>query len=185
MKYTIVPLSLDNIKDITCLYKAVFGKSITLSTVHKKFDTSYLGKSHFGHLAYYNEEPVAFIGAIPVLMHYKNGYELAAQYVDAMTMPNHTGKGLFTTLAKHTEKQLLDARIKFVWVFPNQYSEYMLFNKLDWKYVERMQGFKIKVTNIPLEKIVRKFDLTSTLYEKHLAGVFKKHKVNTIRINSD
>jgi len=179
MKYTIAPLSLENINDLLYLYKAVFNNSISLGQVLKKYDTSYLGKSHFGHIAYHNGQPIAFHGAIPVLMQYYNDNELAAQYGDAMTLPNYNGKGLFTTLGKQTDKQLRNQGINFVWGFPNQNSEFGYLNKLEWNYVERMQCYKIKTSILPFEKIVRKFDLTTNLYEKHIANVFEKYKVNT------
>lgn len=178
MKYTISPLSLENIKDLTYLYKKVFGNSVTISLVNKKFDTSYLDKSHFGHLAYHNDQPIAFHGAIPVLMQYNGKQEIAAQYGDAMTLPNYTGNGLFTVLGKHTDKQLLEAGIRFVWGFPNQNSEYGYLNKLDWQYKERMKGFKIKTAKLPLEKIFKKNNLTSGLYDKYIHKTFEKYKTN-------
>ncbi len=178
MKYTIVPLSLENIKDLSYLYKNVFGNSVTLSLVKKKFDTSYLGKSHFGHLAYDNDKPIAFHGAIPVLMQHKGKQEIAAQYGDAMTLPDYTGNGLFTILGKHTDKQLLEAGIRFVWGFPNQNSEYGYLNKLDWQYKERMLGFKIKTTNLPLEKIFKRNNITRGLYDKYIKKTFEKYKTD-------
>lgn len=178
MSYTIVPLTSKNIKDLPHLYKNVFGNDNCLSMVQKKFDTSHLGISHFGHLAYKNEIPVAFHGAIPVLMEHNGVYELAAQYGDAMTLPDHTGNGLFTTLGKLTDMQLKAAGVKFVWGFPNQNSEYGYLNKLDWKYVERMQGFSIKTSIIPIEKLAQKFVVSRTIYGKYIQRVFEKYKTN-------
>ncbi|MDH7448049.1 GNAT family N-acetyltransferase [Aquimarina sp. 2201CG14-23] len=178
MEYSIVPLSQENIKDLTYLYKKVFGNSVTLNSVNRKFDTSYLGKSLFGHLAYDKDQPIAFHGAIPVLMEYENTYEIAAQYGDAMTLPNYTGKGLFTTLGNHTDEQLKSAGIRFVWGFPNQNSEYGYLNKLNWIYKERMQGFKVKAANIPLEKLVKKNNTTNSLYNKRIERVFEKYKID-------
>jgi len=178
MSYTIVPLSSANIKDLTYLYKRVFGNLMTLDMVKTKFDTSYLGTGYFGHLAYADNQPVAFHGAIPVLMKYKGVYELAAQYGDAMTLPEHTGKGLFTTLGKKTDEQLKKAQVKFVWGFPNQNSEYGYLNKLNWVYKERMQRFNVKTAVVPIEKITRKFSVSHDLYSKHIKSVFEKYKTH-------
>lgn len=178
MSYTIVPLSLENMEDLTYLYKHVFGNTITLDIVKRKFDTSYLGLSHFGHIAYHNNKPVAFHGAVPVLMTYNGATELAAQYGDAMTLPNHTGKGLFTKLGKLTDAQLEAAGITFVWGFPNQNSEYGYLNKLDWQYVERMQGFTIKTSAIPLEKIAQKFNFAKNIYSKRIDRIFEPYRTN-------
>lgn len=178
MEYKVVPLSVENSKDLTYLYQAVFGNSITPDLINKKFNTSYLGKSHFGHLAYDKDRPIAFHGAIPVLMHYNGKDEIAAQYGDAMTLPNYTGNGLFTSLGKYTDRQLQEAGIRFVWGFPNQNSEYGYLNKLDWEYEERMIGFKVKAANFPLEKLAKKINIASTMYDRHIENVFDKYKTN-------
>ncbi len=175
MSYNIVPLSTENIKDLTYLYKHVFGNNMSIDMVKKKFDTDHLGVSYFGHLAYENKKPVAFHGAIPVLMKYNGLTELAAQYGDAMTMPGHTGKGLFTKLGKYTDQQLKKAGIKFVWGFPNQNSEYGYLNKLDWKYKERMLGYTIKTSFFPFGKVVSKFDFTKNIYDKRVRDIFSDY----------
>ncbi|KAA1244138.1 GNAT family N-acetyltransferase [Aquimarina sp. RZ0] len=180
MEFRIEKLTETNIKDLKTIYKVVFGNKVSDNFVFQKFDTSYLGLKYFGHLAYHHDKPIAFHGAIPVMMRYNDQTEIAAQYGDAMTFPEYTGKGLFTKLGKLTDIQLQQAGIKFVWGFPNQNSEYGYINKLDWKYVERMQGFKIKTSNIPIEKIARKVNFTNQVFEKHLAQVFAKHQTKQI-----
>lgn len=178
MDYQIVPLSKDNFTDLKFLYEAVFDNDYSLSYIVKKYNTEYLGKSLFGHLAYYNKKPVAFHGAIPVLMTYNNQYELAAQYGDAMTLKEHNGKGLFTKLGKLTDEQLKKAGISFVWGFPNQNSEYGYLNKMTWVYTERMQCFKVKIPTVPFEKLFRKLNLTSKAYDHYLNKKLSKFKTN-------
>ena len=178
MIYNFEALTSKNIHDLVFLYKAVFGNKVTDEFVLKKFDTSYLINKYFGHLAYFNEKPVAFHGAIPVLMKYNNKTEIAAQYGDAMTLKNHTGKGLFTKLGKLTDAQLIKADIKFIWGFPNQNSEYGYLNKLDWQYEERMQGFKLRTSKLQIEKFSKKIKFTSKIYQNHIEKTFEKYKVN-------
>ncbi|WP_299438763.1 GNAT family N-acetyltransferase [uncultured Aquimarina sp.] len=180
MEFRFEKLTETNIKDLKTIYKTVFGNKVSDNFVFRKFDTSYLGLKHFGHLAYHKDKPIAFHGAIPVLMQYNDQTEIAAQYGDAMTFPEYAGKGLFTKLGKLTDIQLQKAGIKFVWGFPNQNSEYGYLNKLDWKYIERMQGFKIKTTNVPIEKIARKVNFTNQIFEKYLAQVFAKYRIDEI-----
>ncbi|WP_296381225.1 GNAT family N-acetyltransferase [Winogradskyella sp.] len=179
MSYTIAPLSLENIKDLAYLYKKVFGNNYTIDIIKQKYDTSYLDLSHFGHIAYNKMQPIAFHGAIPVLMEHNGNYEIAAQYGDAMTLPKYTGNGLFTELGKLTDNQLKKANVKFVWGFPNQNSEYGYLNKLDWQYVDRMQGFKIKTGMLAVEKVTRKLNFTNQLYESHILKVFKNYTTDT------
>ena len=180
MDYQIAALSLENIKDLKYLYKKVFNNDVTLEFIHEKFDTSYLGKSYFGHMAYDQGNPIAFHGAIPVLMEYEGKKEIAAQYGDAMTLPNYTGKGLFTKLGKLTDTQLQKADVKFVWGFPNQNSEYGYINKLDWLYKERMFGFSIKTSNFPLEKLSKISKISKKFYQKHILDFFKPYKTNKL-----
>lgn len=178
MEYHIEALSNKNIKDIKQLYKSVFKNKVSHNFISKKFDTSYLIKNYFGHLAYFKGSPVAFHGAIPVKMQYRNKQEIAAQYGDAMTLSQHTGKGLFTKLGERTDLLLKKSGITFVWGFPNQNSEYGCLNKLNWKYVERMQGFKISISKIPLEKMIRKTGFVNTFYTQHIGKAFSEYKVN-------
>ncbi|WP_237274909.1 GNAT family N-acetyltransferase [Tenacibaculum ovolyticum] len=177
MPYIFKPLNSNNIKDLTYLYKHIFGNTMTLKMVKSKFNTSYLRMGYFGHLAYDNEQPIAFHGAIPVLMQYNGVQEMAAQYGDAMTLPKYTGNGLFTKLGKLTDEQLKKAGIKFVWGFPNQNSEYGYLNKLDWNYKERMQRFNFKVS-FPIEKFARKFSITNNLYNTNILKRIEKHKTS-------
>jgi hypothetical protein len=178
MEYRFEPLSGENISDLKIIYKAVFGNDYSVADIMRKFDTDYLGVKYFGHIAYFDNKPVAFHGAIPVQMRYNDGLELAAQYGDAMTLKNHTGKGLFTILGGLTDRQLQEAGIKFVWGFPNQNSEYGYLNNLKWNYVERMKGFKIKISHFPIEKIAQKSKLTSSLFRKKAASAFEKFRIN-------
>ena len=180
MEYHIKPLSKQNLKDVQYLYRKVFNNKVNLYFVTKKFDTSYLRKNYFGHLAYYNNEPVAFHGAIPVAMTYNKKTELAAQYGDAMTIKEHTGKGLFTKLGKLTDTLLQQEGITFVWGFPNQNSQYGYLHKLDWQYKTRMHGFKIKTSKLPIEKVLQKTILTKKMYQQYIEKVFLQYKVDEI-----
>jgi hypothetical protein len=180
MDIQIEALNSDNLLDLKDLYKAVFGNEVNAEYLRHKFDTSYLGVKHFGHLAYHKGKPIAFHGAIPMLMQYENRTEIAAQYGDAMTLKNYWGKGLFTRLGRLTDEQLRAAGVRFVWGFPNQNSEYGYLNKMNWKYVERMQGFKIKTAPLPVEKIARKNKKLEQLYTKRLEQSLSAYRVDKV-----
>jgi GNAT superfamily N-acetyltransferase len=180
MSYKFISLTSENIKDLIYLYKHIFGEIVTLNELLAKFDTSYLGTGYFGYLAYDKEKPIAFQGVVPVLMKYNEKTELAAQYTDSMTLPIYRGKGILTELIKLTYDALRKENVKFIWAFPNQNSEYVFKNKLDWQFNERIQGFSIKTTLLPIEKIARKFDITNRLYEKKILKCFKIYKTDAI-----
>jgi hypothetical protein len=180
MEYRIEKLSDKNFPDLKSIYKTVFGAIYSENEIYKKFDTSYLGLKYFGHIAYYQQKPIAFHGAILVQMKHNNQLELSAQYGDAMTLKEHAGKGLFTKLGELTDEQLKTAGIKFVWGFPNQNSEYGYINNLNWKYEEQVKGYKIKIATIPFEKMARKIKFTSKIYDKIMLKFFLKFKTNKI-----
>jgi len=176
MNYRIEKLNPSNLKDLIILYRDVFKRHFTEETLRKKYDTSYLGKSYFGHIAYDEQDyPAAFHGAIPFRLQYKDSIELAAQYGDAMTNPKHAGKGLFTRLGRLTDNELKGAGIRFVYGFPNQNSEYGYLNKLDWISNERMQRFKIDVSTIPVAKLFKLIPAWSDTYKKFSVSQFKPY----------
>ena len=168
MDYQITPLTENNLDALVHLYRIVFKNKVSHEFVAQKFDSKYLGPSHFGHIALFKGEPVAFHGAVPFRMRYGNDIQIAAQYGDAMTSSKHTGRGLFTDLGHRTDQQLEEAGIKFVWGFPNQNSEYGYVNKMDWQSRERMIGFKVNttrhtVTTKLVHKVTKQFESKMTV----------------------
>ncbi len=179
MHYHFEKLGAHNLSALVFLYKEVFGNTYSLAYVQRKFDTSYLSTGPFGHIAFFENSPVAFHGAIPVKMCYREEIELAAQYGDAMTLSAHAGKGLFTKLGRLTDEQLQEAGVKFVWGFPNQNSEYGYVNKLQWQSKERMLGFRIKLRRLSIEKISKRMGFLSRKYRKRLAAIINPLRTNT------
>lgn len=157
--YLFEPLNELNIKWLIDLYKKVFGVQYTLEQVKAKYQPQYTGIHAQGHFAIYQNKPVAFHGAIPVLIRYQGQVELCAQYGDAMTLQAHTGNGLFTKLGELTDQVLIEKGVKFVWGFPNQNSEYGYVNKLHWQGEARMQCYIFKLSSISSETVYRKTKL--------------------------
>jgi len=167
--YEYVSLDEKNIHELIPLYKNIFGVRYTLAQIKAKYQPSYTGIHAQGHFAFFNKKAVAFHGAIPVLMRYKNQIELCAQYGDAMTLADHSGNGLFTKLGELTDQTLQDNGVKFVWGFPNQNSEYGYVNKLNWQGKERMQCYIFKLNPLSSEVIYRK------------TKIFNQHKQERIK----
>ena len=175
MNYQIVPLSTDNLDALVHLYRVVFKNKVTHRFVSQKFDSTYLGPSHFGHIALFKGEPVAFHGAVPFRMSYRSDIQISAQYGDAMTSSKHTGRGLFTDLGHRTDQQLEEAGIRFVWGFPNQNSEYGYVNKMAWQSKERMIGFKVNTTShIAATKLVHK---VTNQFESKMVADLDKYRI--------
>ncbi len=178
MRFEIVPFTKDHLKNLTQLHNEVFGSNVTLNYIKSKYDTSFLGQSYLGFMAYHNHKLVAFYGVIPVLMCYQRHKELAVQSVDSMTLLEYSGKGLFTKLSTLTFKTLKKQGIAFVWGLPNQNSEYAFIKKLGWNYKERMEGFKIPISKFPIERITSKIEFTQNWYTKKANKTFEPYRVN-------
>lgn len=167
-QYKFVSLNEGNCHHLISLYKNIFNVTYSLDQVRSKYLSDYTGIHAQGHFAFYEGDPVAFHGAIPVLMEHKGQIELAAQYGDAMTLKEHAGKGLFTKLGVLTDKLLQSLDVKFVWGFPNQNSEYGYVNKLGWQGTERMKCFILPVKTLPSEMILRRLKLFAKRSQKRI-----------------
>ncbi len=178
MDYLIKPFTEDLIEDFRLLYKEVYGKSIPLEFVLKKFDSKYLIDGYFGYFAYDNSKPIAFYGVVPVLMRYENQTEIAAQSVNTMTHPKYNGKGLFTKLAELTYAKMEQSGITFLWGFPNENSAYAFLNKLGGNYKEQMLGYTIRTNGYPIQNLLQKIPFIDTIYQFYLKKIFTKYVTN-------
>ena len=167
-QYRYVPLDESNIHLLIELYQKVFGVSYSLSQIKQKYQPTYTGLNAQGHFAFYKDQAVAFHGAIPVQMRYKNQIELCAQYGDAMTLKAHTGNGLFTRLGELTDSLLKENGVRFVWGFPNQNSEYGYIHKLNWQGNKRMQCYVLPLGKLSQEVIFRKTLLFNKRYQEKI-----------------
>ncbi|MGH2665139.1 GNAT family N-acetyltransferase [Flavobacterium sp.] len=175
MEYSIQPFTEDRLDDFRLLYKEVYGKSIPLEFVLKKFDSKYLIDDYFGYFAYDNSKPIAFYGVVPVLMHYKNQTEIGAQSVNTMTHPDYNGKGLFTKLAALTYAKMEQSGITFLWGFPNENSAHAFLNKLGGKSNEQMMGYSIPASKYPIQNGMQKIPFIRIFYKSYLKKIFEKH----------
>lgn len=173
-QYYFEKLNKSNIEHLVFLYKKVFGTRYALDFVKSKYLNDYTGITAQGHFAFFKNKPVAFHGAIPVLMKQGDQIELCAQYGDAMTLKSHTGNGLFTILGKKTDTLLQELGVQFVWGFPNQNSEYGYVNKLDWQGTERMQCYIIKINTAPTEQLYRKSKVFSKYNQNRIEHKLRK-----------
>lgn len=178
MEFSISPFTPNNATDFCRLYRSVYGKSIDVDQVIRKFSGPKPMGSLFGYLAFDGRKPIAFYGAIPTEMTFGNAVEMAAQSADTMTHPDYRGKGLFVELAKLTYKQLENAGITFVWGFPNQNSESGFLKNLNWQYEERIRGFKIEMKGLPIGRFASKTPLFKHWYKRFVRREFCKYKAD-------
>lgn len=178
MKYAVQPFTKENAADFCRLYKAVYGKNKSIASVIGKFSVLRPSNRLLGFLAYDEQTPVAFYGAVAVKMVFQNSVELAAQSVDTMTHPEYRGQGLFIKLASLTYQQLQEEGFSFIFGFPNQYSESGFLNKLGWQYNERMNGYSICARQFSVEKITRRIPFIKNLHASFVNAIFAKYKTD-------
>lgn len=153
------------------LFWKVFKKKVTLKYLQNKYNTSYLGVKYICSIAYCDEIPVAFYGAIPQKFKNNKGEVYVAHACDSYTLPNHQRKGLHYELAKLAYEIMKENDMKYVYAFHSE-NTYYSTKKLGWKEHEHLQRFHIKINTLPIGKILNKLRWTN-LYD-----VFFKQKVS-------
>lgn len=143
-KHRIARLGPHNIHHLEALHKAVYGKTCKQHYYQLKYNTAYTGAEHIGFLAYEQEQPIAFYGAVPVIMLVQKQKVLAAQSCDTMTHPAHRKKGLFIELAKLTFDLAKASGIHFVFGFPNQHSYPGFIKHLGFTHSETMNRYSMR-----------------------------------------
>lgn len=81
---------------------------------------------------------------------------LIAQSGDTMTIPEHTGLGLFIASAQLTHDLCKQFNIKGVFGFPSPSSFRTFKKKLDWKFNENLIKYSFKVPTIPIGYLTQK-----------------------------
>lgn len=174
MDYKFYRLTKEHYPDLCRISLSAFGFDPGIEYYEKKNATDYLNHSNLGYIAYAEDgEPAAFYGvyAYPVIL---DGVKIVAvQSGDTMTHKNHTGKGLFTTLAKLTYELAKNEGVDFVFGFPNYNSYPGFVKKLNWICPETLVEYRAKVTTIPLMKLAKKVKLFNPLYRLHYRLVLK------------
>lgn len=180
--YAVRPLSRDNLVDLVPLTRAVFGRRTDEEALLRKYDTSHLGGSYFGYLAYDEEgRPVAFQGAVPMRMEHAGELVLAAQSGDTMTLREHRGRGLFPRLGRLTDDLLAESGIRFIWGMPNQASESGFVGKLGWQGAGRMRCFDLATGAPAVERLAPTPGLRA-LFRRFVRGRLAAFRAATARV---
>lgn len=153
------------------LFWKVFKKKVTLHYLQNKYNTSYVGVNYICSIAYCDEIPVAFYGAIPQKFKTNNREMYVAHACDSYTLPNHQRQGLHNALATFAYAIMKENNMKYVYAFHSE-NTYRSTKKLGWKEHERLQRFHVKVNTLPIGKMINKFRWN------HIYDVFFKQKVS-------
>ncbi|MES2761537.1 MAG: GNAT family N-acetyltransferase, partial [Bacteroidota bacterium] len=179
--YSFERLNKYNLKHLVTLYKNAFNIDIDEEDLKKKYNTKLFGLDYVGFLAISKDNiPAAYYGVFPILCSCNKIKVLCAQSGDTMTHKDHRGKGLFIELAKRTYELAKNNGVHFIFGFPNDSSYPGFVRKLDWKHVDDINMYSIKVSTIPLAKIVKKTLFLTPIYSLFVKFIFlfyeKSHK---------
>jgi hypothetical protein len=163
----------ENIGDLITIYKKAFNKDVTKEYLIKKNSTDAYGLSFCGFIAYDGKknEAAAFYGVYPCFVKYDDQLILAAQSGDTMTHPAHQGKGLFIKLALMTYEYVRNNGVKFVFGFPNQNSYPGFVKKLNWRHVEDIHAYLIRVRCLTWLRINKIFHFPESLFYRYASFI--------------
>ncbi|HLP55690.1 MAG TPA: GNAT family N-acetyltransferase [Fluviicola sp.] len=153
MDYEIRRLSKENISDVARIHQSVYKRKLPQETLHRKYEPRYSGIGYCGYLAYFNSEPVAFYGLIPMESHCGTTTEISAQSADAMTIAAHRGKGLFGLLGNKTCELAKELGITFVWAFATDVSKGPVMGKVGYRCDEHLVGYRFFARKRWLDKL--------------------------------
>ncbi|MCO6162131.1 GNAT family N-acetyltransferase [Flavobacterium sp. NRK F7] len=165
---------------VKTLFFKVFNKKVSINYLKNKYDTSYLGIQNICSIAYFENLPVAFYGALPQQFANKEKTIFVAHACDSFTLKEYQGQGLHFQLAKFSYEIMKQENIKFVYAFHSE-NTYHSTKKLDWKEHLPMQRYHIKIPTIPFAKMVNKlhFNFIYSYFFKQKPPIGSLEKINT------
>ncbi len=180
-EYRFVRLTENLIPDLIAISISAFGIEPTKDYYIKKNDTKSFGEPYLGYIAYSaGGVPAAFYGVYACEVELEGKVYKAVQSGDTMTHKEHTGKGLFTSLAKATYALCKEQGVSFVFGFPNYNSYPGFVKKLNWICPGNMVEYRFKIPTLPLLKLAKKVSFFNFFYQYYfsLIAAFYKPKVN-------
>lgn len=181
-QYSIEPFTPDKFLLMKELFRSAYGIDIDQNYFNKKYNTSRLGHSVIGFIAFDKtaNSPAAFYGVFPIKILINGTEVLAAQSGDTMTHKDHQKKGLFVHLAQITFEECNKKGIELIFGLPNNNSYHGFTKKLNWKHVDDVERFDLKSTvkRLPLPKIFQRLGWNH-LFERFARRILKNYLVAT------
>ncbi len=164
--YRAARISKDKFKDFITIHREAFRSNIDPDFPERKFSTlKFSGVENIGYIIYHSDdEPVAFYGVYPMYAYLAEKKVLIAQSGDTMTIPAHTGLGLFISAAQLTHELSKQLNIKGVFGFPSPSSYRTFKKKLEWKFNEKIIKYSFRIPAIPIAYIAEKIKFLKIPY---------------------
>lgn len=124
---------------------------------------------------------VGFIGTIPSYIYYDLEQVKAAIYMNMMTHPEFSGRGIFSKMLRELEIILKSKGYKFLYCFPNYQSNHIMIEKHGWKDIyeiprlellnrtsRRMEKTESELISIDREYVCQTDDLNKKMLGKRI-----------------
>ncbi|MEN8162561.1 MAG: GNAT family N-acetyltransferase [Acidobacteriota bacterium] len=147
------------------LFLKVFHKQVNIKYLRRKYDTSYTGVKHLTYLAFDDERPIAFYGALPQSFSFGGETFLGVHTCDSITLPEYQRRGLHGTLAKKAYALMRDHGVRFVYAFHSD-ATLRACAPLGWQTHHRMQAHRIPTGMPPLATAFHRTPLLGRLHDR-------------------
>ena len=159
------------------LFESAFGSAPSAEELAAKHDTSFVGRRDIGLVAYAgNGQPAGYYGVFPISIRVGGHRHIVAQSGDTMVHPDHSGKGLFITLAKATYDLAKAEQIEGVFGFPSPSSYPGFVKRLEWQHFENIRRYRFIVPTLPFSELLWRFRPARRLllaWQSFLFGMFE------------
>lgn len=171
-----------DIESIAYLHNITFKKGLSLSYFQIKYSTSLFQCMPIASIAYHQDKPIAFYGAIPQVFEDNKTTFLVAHTCDSITLPAFQRKGIHYQLAQLSYQSMKDQGFKFAYAFHSE-NTYYSCKKLGWKDLFYLQVIEYRLPIIPIQKILWKTGLKA-INSKLIKHVFDKYVVQVNEITN-
>lgn len=184
-KLVIKQLTKEGLNDVQYIINTVFQKKLPLATLEAKYNTKeYCGQEYLATLGYYNNQPIAFYGCVPLRFTNGTTQHLFVQMCDSFTLKEYQGKGIHSRLAKASYEIMKKAGADLVFAMHSENTFYSC-KKLNWEVQGVMQLFEIETAvRVPWFKLWCKYPIFQSIRRKTVRKALAPYPTST-EINND
>ncbi|MVM41711.1 GNAT family N-acetyltransferase [Spirosoma sp. HMF3257] len=168
---------------IAALVNAASKAKFTGDFLQKKYATQFLGSQNVGYTAFDGDLAVSHQMGLLIELRHKDITYLAIQSCDSATHPDYAKKGLWAILNDYMFRQAQLEHVTGVLGLPNQNSYSIGINKLGYNAGGIFINYSIKVTKVPVGRIVNKLGFRKWTAH-HAEKSFKKYKIPPVSFSS-
>jgi GNAT superfamily N-acetyltransferase len=170
--YRLAQVGRSGMAPLVPLFREVFARrDFNLDWLNGKYGCEYEGVRGCSYVAFTETgAAVASLGVLPWPMRFGDRIELAAQLVDAATLPQHRRRGLFARIAQMAVEVCHDAGISFLFAFPEtqRHSYAGFIRHVGFSHIHDLIEYRLPIRTLCAERLARRAGPLNTLYERRL-----------------